>query len=251
MRIKFVFLPEKGNLRLPVNYNYILQSMIYRNITQKLSSFLHDKGFAYEKRRFKMFTFSRLFGKYRLDKEKKMIEFTGSISFYLSTPYTVIAEEFTESLLKLDSVKLYGKKVFLSSVEVFVKKVNSDEISIKMLSPLTIYSTLKKNDGGKKTYYYSPFEPEFSELIKRNIIKKYIAFYGKSPEKDDFEISPIFVSERKNLITTIYKGFVIKAWTGIYRLKGSKELILFSYDAGLGGKNSQGFGMWEEYLKAG
>ncbi|MBC7189418.1 hypothetical protein H5U35_04285, partial [Candidatus Aerophobetes bacterium] len=38
---------------------------------------------------------------------------------------------------------------------------------------------------------------------------------------------------------------LIKGWMGTYRLEGNPELIKFSYDAGLGAKNSQGFGMYE------
>ncbi|RLI91606.1 MAG: hypothetical protein DRO89_03615 [Candidatus Altiarchaeales archaeon] len=38
-----------------------------------------------------------------------------------------------------------------------------------MLSPLTVYSTLTTGDGKKKTYYYSHYEPDFEELIDRNL----------------------------------------------------------------------------------
>jgi len=49
----------------------------------------------------------------------------------------------------------------------------------------------------------------------------------------------------KNGKLVIYKGFIIKGWMGKFRLRGNPELIKFSYEAGLGAKNSQGFGMWE------
>jgi CRISPR-associated endoribonuclease Cas6 len=40
-----------------------------------------------------------------------------------------------------------------------------------MLSPVTMYSTLTKEDKTKKVYYYSPFEEEFNRLIKENLRK--------------------------------------------------------------------------------
>jgi len=47
------------SLELPFNYNKILQGFIYRNIMDKdLARFIHDRGFSYEKRKYKMFTFS-------------------------------------------------------------------------------------------------------------------------------------------------------------------------------------------------
>ncbi|MEX2233179.1 MAG: hypothetical protein WD824_13535 [Cyclobacteriaceae bacterium] len=48
---------------LPVNYQYPLSSWIYKVISQadeEYSVFLHEKGFAFESRKFKMFTFSQL-----------------------------------------------------------------------------------------------------------------------------------------------------------------------------------------------
>ncbi|MEA1913641.1 MAG: hypothetical protein U9N06_07465 [candidate division WOR-3 bacterium] len=63
MRIRIQFLPVDENVEIPVNYNYLVQSFIYHNISEKLSVFLHNKGYKYGKRLFKMFTFSRLLGK--------------------------------------------------------------------------------------------------------------------------------------------------------------------------------------------
>jgi len=64
MRISVELEKIDAPILLPVNYNYLILSMIYRNITPSLSEFLHSEGYAYEKRRFKLFTFSRLKGKY-------------------------------------------------------------------------------------------------------------------------------------------------------------------------------------------
>jgi len=59
------------SLELPFNYNKILQGFIYRNIMDKdLARFIHDRGFSYEKRKYKMFTFSRLQGDLPLSQMK-------------------------------------------------------------------------------------------------------------------------------------------------------------------------------------
>lgn len=230
---------------LPINYQRQLQAFIYKLVSPKLAKFLHEKGFRYKKRKFKLFTFSRIFGKYRIISEEKKIEFKTPVSFYLSTIYPVIAEEFTENLVKSENLKLGRTSIMLSSVEVFMKKMNKDSVKIKMLSPAVVYSTLKKSDGSKKTYYYSPFEKEFSELAEKNIMKKYFSYYGHMPKTEKFKIKPLKVSEKKNLVITFFKGTVIKGWTGIYELESSPELLEFSYCTGIGSKNSQGFGMWE------
>ncbi len=247
MRIKFFLENEKSKIVLPISYQQKLQAMIYKNLSPRIAEFIHDKGFLFEKRSFKMFCFSRIFGKHRINEKTKEIEFFSPISFYLSTPYTILAEDFTENIIKTENIKLGRTNLYLSSVEVFTKKIIKEELFIKMLSPLTMYSTFNKQSGEKITYYYTPFDKEFGELIKRNIIKKHKAFFDRDIEDKDFEIEPYIVSERKNLNIIYYKKILIKAWTGIYRLKGNRELLEFSYNSGIGAKNSQGFGMWEEW----
>ncbi|MGQ9472647.1 MAG: CRISPR-associated endoribonuclease Cas6 [Candidatus Caldatribacteriaceae bacterium] len=37
----------------------------------------------------------------------------------------------------------------------------------------------------------------------------------------------------------------MEEWTGVYELSGSVDLMSITYNAGLGNKNSEGFGMWE------
>ena len=67
MRIAFEF-TFNNKLILPLNYNYILQGFIYNNIAdKKIQEFIHNKGFTYEKRHYKLFTFSRLMGKYKIE----------------------------------------------------------------------------------------------------------------------------------------------------------------------------------------
>jgi len=42
-----------------------------------------------------------------------------------------------------------------------------------------------------------------------------------------------------------FKGFIIKGWMGIYELHLPETYLSMALDAGLGAKNSQGFGMVE------
>ena len=128
-------------------------------------------------------------------------------------------------------------------MEVSDTPINQDKLKIRMLSPITIYSTLSKANGGKKTYYYSPFENEFSQLISENAKKKFKAFYGKEPN-GEIQLISLNVNKSNERII-FYKGTVIKGWMGIYEVSGDPELIKLTYDAGLGGKNSQGFGCFE------
>jgi len=84
-----------------------------------------------------------------------------------------------------------------------------------------------------------------------NLKKKVVAFYGegKYPELDGAYIRPYRVDE-KNMAIVKYKGFVIKGWMGLFKLNLPEPYLSLAYNAGLGAKNSQGFGMWEVYKEA-
>ena len=242
MRIKVNLNPVSDKIALPLHYNYLLQGFIYRNLSRSLSSSLHQKGSIIGKRKFKLFTFSRIFGHFKR-KEKELL-FTGPLHFWLSSPLVNILESLASHLVKKSKVKLGNSYLHLTGIEVAFIPVVREEMLIRILSPITVYSTLKTPEGKKKTYYYSPFEEDFSRLIRENLYKKYFLIHKRAPEGLEFSISPERVSQRNHHIL-LYKGTVIKAWSGIYRIKGSKELIKIAYDTGLGSKNSQGFGMIE------
>jgi CRISPR-associated endoribonuclease Cas6 len=234
---------------LPANYNHLVQAMIYTNISEKLAEFLHDHGFPFEKRQFKLFTFSRLLGRYRIKKNgsgKSQIVFSSNVCFYLSSPFEMILQEFANRMVSGMPVFLGNNRLFVESVQVLLPPVFNGKITkIKMLSPMTIRSTLRQGDGSAKTHYYSPKEKEFPRLIRENVLKKYYAFSGEIPSETEFLVTPYLFSVKKNLHHMSYKGFMIDAYNGIYTMEGSRELKQFAYDAGLGERNSQGFGMFE------
>lgn len=81
------------------------------------------------------------------------------------------------------------------------------------------------------------------ELINENFKRKYNAYSGVFPE-ENIKIETMRFSERDKYVTK-YKGFYISGWYGIYRLQGKRKYLDFLYQAGLGDRNSQGFGMFD------
>ena len=63
VRLRVSLEAEGGLLQVPIQYNHLLQGLIYNNLDRALLSWLHEEGHAYGMRRFKLFAFSRLFGK--------------------------------------------------------------------------------------------------------------------------------------------------------------------------------------------
>jgi len=245
MRIKLKFTSNSDSLMLPVYYNYLIQSMIYRHLEQSLADWLHEEGFRYYKRKFKLFTFSRLLGKYKLSKDR--IIFEGPVILKISSPYVKFLESLAEHLVKMREIQINRQKCTLESIEVEMRKQFSGPVLIKMLSPLTVYSTLRNAEGKKKTYYYTPWEDEFNKLILENIRKKTLVFYGNEdlPPLDGSYIKPIRVDSKRNFHILKFKDTVIHGWSGHYELNLPDPYLSIAYDAGLGAKNSQGMGMWD------
>jgi CRISPR-associated endoribonuclease Cas6 len=248
MRIKLTYEAlERDKIVLPAHYNYHIHGLIYRTFSNELADRLHDGGFLVGKRRFKLFTFSRILERGKLiktGKEAKLI-FDRKISFYFSSPVETITADLGEMSFKRMEFTLCGQKIYLSQLEVMTPPRVEERLLIKALSPLTVYSTFKREDNEKVFHYYKPYEEGFQKLIEENAKKKYRIVYGKEPDSLTLSIKPYRFSVERNHSVIFFKNNPIEGWTGIYELTGSPELIAVTYEAGLGCKNSEGFGMWE------
>ena len=120
--------------------------------------------------------------------------------------------------------------------------INRDEIIIKQKTPICMYIT--EMHGEKKfTAFMNPKESRFYEGIYSNFEKKYFFATGEKPDSrlklELIDLQP------KDKCLMHYKGEIIEAYKGIYRLKGKPEYLSFLYNVGIGGKNSCGFGMFD------
>jgi len=239
MRIRITAWVPSGGVDVPVHYNWYLQSYIYNTISQPLSSILHNIGFSYRKRKFKFFTFSRLIGRIRVSNSTALIK-PPTVSFLVSSPLEEFLKDLSNRILRRGDLSI-GKTILrIESIDFLEDPELDSPLKIRTLSPITVYSTLMKPEGSKKTYYYSPFEKEFSQMITENAMKKHYLLTGWHADGDLY-LEPLRVRE----VILRFKGNFVKGWDGTFILRGSRRLIRTVYDTGLGSKNSQGFGMFE------
>ncbi|MEO0181726.1 MAG: CRISPR-associated endoribonuclease Cas6 [candidate division WOR-3 bacterium] len=242
MQVRISFFPEREEITLPIHYNHLLQGFVYHHLEKAIAENIHDRGFPLEKRRFKLFTFSKLYGRFQIQGEE--IKFMGQLKWSVASVHTDFLESLVLNLVRERALFIGQNPCVVEGVEVLFSP-GAERMVVKAISPITVYSTLYDAEGRKKTYYYSPFEKEFGRLISENLLKKYAALNGKQvPEDWDVVLKPLRVSARDEKVLT-FKGTVIKAWNGLYELSGPPELLKIALDAGLGSKNSQGFGMVE------
>jgi len=240
LRIKLVLEKEGKDLALPVHYNQIIQGMLYRSLPRLLAKFLHDVGFFHNNRPFKLFTFSKIFAE-KFNIHNSTAYFKPPISIYISSAIEEVSKSFAETVLQREKIILNKQPLTLKSIEIVPKPKFNQINKIRTLSPITVYKTIEKEDGKKFTQYIFPEDPEFNTLIKENIKKKYSIIKGTELEDFEFEIKPINYKVKP----LKYKDYIIKAVDGGFEIKTDPEILEAVYDAGLGAKNSQGFGMIE------
>ncbi|KOF58267.1 CRISPR-associated protein [Clostridium sp. DMHC 10] len=231
-------------LRLPQQYNHIVQAVILNWLSdENYQKFIHDFGYKAGNRTYKLYTFSRLQGKFSIDRNEKTITYEDRVKLEVAAQDDKFLSYLANGIIMSDEVRLGNNIVHIKDIKC-EKNILESGVRVYTKSPIVIYSTFE-NDDRKKTYYYSPYENEFTELVRKNLIKKYEAAFGKMPADDSFEIKALKNSKLKEKII-VYKSTIIKGWNGEFILTGSKELINIGYNSGFGSKNSQGFGCVEK-----
>lgn len=237
MQIK-IKISSNSNIILPVHYNNILQGFIYKNIDEDLANFLHDGGYIVNGRNFKLFTFSRVLTKGKI--EGKNFNFGKEIELMIGSPLEIFCKSIVNHMLINDNLFLGKNNIKVNNLEIIDTKIDKEEIIVATLSGIVTYSTMTSQDGRKYTNYFKSYNSDFERIVKENILKKYQALYNSELENAKFEIE--LIGEEKQS-TVYYKKTIIKGVSGRYKLKGSKELLGLGLSAGIGNKNSQGFGM--------
>ncbi|NLX87354.1 MAG: CRISPR-associated endoribonuclease Cas6 [Clostridiales bacterium] len=234
-------MPE-GAFEIPLHYNHILQGVIYSAVEPRLAAFLHDRGFISNGRSFKLFTFSRLNGRFEINKEKGSIRFLDEISMTISSPVSEFCNSVANGMLTKRWLDFGGNRVEAKNMIVRQHMVDKQQVRIKSLSPIVVYSTLLRPDGRKYTCYFQPGEPDYNRLISGNLRKKYEAYYNEEAPAEDVKVEKL---GQLNMHVMNYKKTVIKGYSGKLLLTGPSGLLQMAIDAGLGSKNSQGFGCVE------
>lgn len=215
---------------VPVHYNYLVQSFLYRRFPPKSGRLIHDRGVEEGPRRFKLFTFSRLYGDFaRVGDQLKFKDFA---YLCVSSIFRVEMKYLARSLLQDSEVRIGRATFAVDSLKVVEFPEESREFYT--LSPIVV---TKRTD---RTKYLMPHHEEFGMLLELNLKRKVRAVKGRQLR------SPILVRFVKwRRVLTVYKGNPVVGVMGKFSVDGPKTALEVGYYAGLGVKNSQGFGMFE------
>ena len=249
MRIKITCDIGEG-IRLPINYNYFLTGVIYQFLKEsdpEYANFLHQDGYELENRRFKLFTFSQLMAK-RREIRGEQIHFRSPLTWYVSSSQEPFLQNFAASLMQTGILQIQRQRLQVQNVEVLRQPHFGSQMTFRCLSSITM-STVRERNGQLGTHYCLPDDPQFSELVWQNLIRKYEAVHQHPPTEKSFAMTfdQAYIDKRKGRVTRLvdYKGTKIRGVIAPFHVIGAPELIRVGYECGFGDKNSMGFGMAE------
>lgn len=258
MRLKLTLRAEQGNL-ISYNYHYHLSSALYKLLqfgSPEFSQFLHDKGYILNGKNYKLFTFALRFEKYTNLEHAIKLDDT-RVYLYISSPLVdefiknFIIGTFESQLIDLTELN-FPIKFKIIFVETIPLPNITEEISLKMLTPLVL-STVREHNGKVNKYFLRENDTdEINRVLTNNMCNKYKAVFNKDNEG---ELKLAWNEEYLKKVKRITKKVTINqhgkypidivGLNAPFNLKGNVDLIRLGYECGFGEKNSMGFGMVE------
>jgi len=257
MRIKLSMRPQTSPAVVPINYQYPLSAAIYKILHRAspvYAEFLHEQGYeAPSGRLMKLFTFSRLWVPAVHRRGEKLHGSDAAWKLQISSPMMdAFVQNFVLGLFDVAEIVIAGQGVRtafrVEQVETLAMPAFKSEMRFKCLSPITA-STGEQRAGRTQIHYYRPHEPELSEALRKNLLEKYRAIHGRTPDDEAlaFRLQP--QDRPKSSLIRIKEGqreqTNIRCFETYFTLSGSTELMQTAWQCGLGEHNSQGFGMIE------
>jgi len=178
-------------------------------------------------------------GKYKIDNLNKRIAFEPKIELLIASPLEAFCVSLAVNIFRRGDLHMGNNILHGVTYTSHSPHVENESIIVYTQSPITVYSTLFRPDQRKYTVYFQPGDPDYNRLVTENLQRKYRAVHQQTPPPGEVSVRALSRLKR-NIIK--YKGFIIKGYSGKLALNGPPELLQIALDAGLGAKNSQGFG---------
>ncbi len=228
MRIQFHFQTKNRPALLPIYYHSEIKSWFENILNQENIDY---KAFNFGK------PFSNHFQK-RLDRFE-FHEFPIYWIFSIATEQKFDPSIFVGKKLIFED-KFSNCELWIDSIEWIPKPNLNNEVIFKTLTP--VCATKSEED---RTLFLSPNYNNYEELLKNSLIDKYQKINGKLPENSDFHCEVKEMLSRTIMISldAIKPGLKVRGFEFEMKLSGSKELIEFAWDAGLGEYTDFGLGM--------
>ena len=256
MRVLLTLSADRPRASIPLNYNHAVASLIYGilgSASTQFASMLHETGYAVGGRRFKLFTFSRLLPVRSHVSGSTLVLEDLRVQLLISSPVTEFVETFVAGLFQCESFRIDRAEFHLLAAETVAEPEFTEQMSFLALSPIT---ESVPEAGSRHPRFLSMDDSDalWSEIVGRNLVRKFTALHGREPEDGRFEMrwDREYIKEyaergkRASALVTIVNGkeeIKVRGWLAPFAVSGCIEMIRLGYEAGFGARNSMGFGM--------
>jgi CRISPR-associated endoribonuclease Cas6 len=235
MRAKISIL-NVSNFPINYDYQYGLASMLLSKLSLvniELASETHTR------QGFKFYTFSGLkFMDGSIDKVG--LSFVKAF-FILSSPDDRFIKSFMDGLLLYPNFYLDGPRgvvdLIIEHISILEDVSPGDECWFRTLSPIYVKTVRKEKESLRETDLF-PTEPKFYENLHKNLVERFVQFYGREPNNHFDVIETSDFKPKRVKIGDSYRRCSLISM----KIQASPELLKFAYYAGLGEKNAMGFG---------
>ena len=240
MRVRITFNSLEKSIPLPWHYPAQLQGLLFRWLRandRKLARRLHDVGFVCQGHSYKLIVFSHLRGTHA-KATRHAVLLAPPLQWWISSPLDQVIESLVGGLFGRPYVRLGEKTLIIEQIHVEdPPDFTYEQAAFYTLSPVVV-STLNNSPQRPQKIFLSPDQPDFVRIIQENLHRK-AALLGIHQPADSLSIQPRRLRSR---LFQLHGGF-IRGWEGEFFLEGPSELLRVAYEAGLGERNAQGFGM--------
>ena len=233
-------LDDVKGLFIPFNYRRHFLSLIKEAILTEDKELFEKYYKEKSANKVKPFTFSVAFSAVKEQKEKgKIFLESGNINFFISSfsPEFLITVYNGLQKLKGENLKYLGTTIKIERFFYINRRhINNGSVTFKTLSPILVRDIENKKGKG----FIDSSHPDFEKNIFYNVKSLSKHFIDYELLESDFKIlSTNFSSKRTSLYgkEISNKGFIT--------IKAPVKVLQMLYDAGLGAKRSQGFGILE------
>ncbi|MDE0638279.1 MAG: CRISPR-associated endoribonuclease Cas6 [Candidatus Poribacteria bacterium] len=178
----------------------------------------------------------------------EQIHFRSTLTWFVSSPTEQFLSHFADTLLTQGRLSIGQQQLKILDVNIPRTPSFQPNMQFRCLSPI-VMSAVRESEGKRRTHYCLPDDPELSELIYQNLIRKHEAIHGSAPQNDalKFRFDSAYIKRKQRRVTRLvdFKGIKIRGILCPFQVSGSPALIQVGYECGFGDKNSAGFGMAE------
>jgi CRISPR-associated endoribonuclease Cas6 len=255
MRLRLTLIQERKTESLPLNSNYYISAAIYRALERsspEFSDVMHRYGYSNpdDRRKFKLFTFSNLDVPERRLDGSRLLSFSRSISFTLSSPMDDFLQHLVTGLFSDGAFFIDTARFQKGEIQSLPDPEFAETMEFSMLSPMVV--SAMRPDRSKEFLKYN--DARLAPVVLQNLLGKYEAVHQSAfeGETESFRVqfSERYIEQKQGKIEkliTIREGregeTKIKAILCPLRITAPIALIKLGYDCGFGEKNAMGFGM--------